>query len=165
MEKKIKEKGITLIALTVMITILLIIAGITIYGGKGTIEKAELEELKTNMLLIEAKAKEYVENANFKLGMIESEKESKLETAKAELKGDIIPKPDYVQTESTGKYVFCCELTVEQLNEMGIPNVKSDEKNGEYIVVYDIDKATVEVYNSDGFNGKYSLNEIKNITM
>ena len=63
---KVKNnKGITLIALTITIIILLILASITIYSGKESIKKAQLESLKTNMLLIKAKAKEYVEQASF----------------------------------------------------------------------------------------------------
>ena len=57
---KVKNnKGITLIALTITIIILLILASITIYSGKESIKKAQLESLKTNMLLIKAKAKEH----------------------------------------------------------------------------------------------------------
>ena len=55
-----KNKGITLVALTITIIILLIIAGISISVGKSMIKKANLEELKTNMLLIKTKGKEYV---------------------------------------------------------------------------------------------------------
>ena len=63
-----QNKGVTLIALTVTIVILLIIAKIAIYNGKETIQRANLEALRTNMLLIEAKAKGLVEEANFQLG-------------------------------------------------------------------------------------------------
>ena len=67
MQKNIKkENGITLIALGVTIIVLLIIASIGVYSGKETIKKAQLEEMRTNMLLIQAKSKEYVEEANFK---------------------------------------------------------------------------------------------------
>ena len=60
MQKNIKkENGITLIALGVTIIVLLIIASIGVYGGKETIKKAQLEEMRTNMLLIQAKSKEY----------------------------------------------------------------------------------------------------------
>lgn len=63
-----ESNGITLTSLVVTIVMLVIIAGISIYSGKATIKKARLEGLKTNMLLIQAKAKEYVEEANFKIG-------------------------------------------------------------------------------------------------
>ena len=61
MQKNIKkENGITLIALGVTIIVLLIIASIGVYSGKETIKQAQLEEMRTTMLLIQAKSKEYV---------------------------------------------------------------------------------------------------------
>lgn len=66
---KNNNKGISLVALTIAIVILIIFAGIAIYGGGDTIKKAQVEELKTNMLLMQAKAKEYVEDATFKMGI------------------------------------------------------------------------------------------------
>ena len=63
-----KNNGVTLLALVITIVVLLIIAGITVYEGKETINRSKLEELRTNMLLIQAKSKEYVEEANFKIG-------------------------------------------------------------------------------------------------
>lgn len=77
------NKGITLTALTITIIVLLILASITIYSGIESIQKAELESLKTNMLLIKAKAKEYVEQASFKNGV----NNNNLDEAKKELKG------------------------------------------------------------------------------
>ena len=67
--KKLREaKGITMVALVITITVMLILATITINLGKETIKQTKLESLKTDMLLIEAKAKEYVESASFELG-------------------------------------------------------------------------------------------------
>ena len=85
-----KNKGITLIALTITVIVLLIIAGITLSVGSNMIKKANLEKLKTDMLLIRTKGKEYVENANFKLGPNvddAEDKEDKITNAKTELKG------------------------------------------------------------------------------
>ena len=48
---------------------MIILAGIGIYGSTDIIKKAKLEEMETNMLLIEAKAREYVESATFKMGI------------------------------------------------------------------------------------------------
>ena len=62
------NRGITLVALVVTIIVLLILAGIGINTGISSMEKVKLEELKTNMLLIEAKARECVEEANFRMG-------------------------------------------------------------------------------------------------
>ena len=162
------NKGVTLVALSVMIIILLILAGVGIYNGKETIEKANLEGLRTNMLLVEAKAKEYVENANFKLGIgTDEQKKERMEDAKSELKGTAIEKPDYITSENPSDFVCYYKLSTEQLKEMGISNVKSD--NGEYVVEYDIDNATVEIYNADGFEKDnvvyHSLEEIENLNI
>lgn len=57
-DKVIREqKGVTLIVLVVTIIVLLILAAITMYGGTDMIDKSRLEGLKTNMLLIQTKAK------------------------------------------------------------------------------------------------------------
>ena len=64
-----KQKGITLIALTITIIVMIIIASITIYAGIDLIQQAKLQDLVTNMLLIQAKAKEYVEEVSFKIGV------------------------------------------------------------------------------------------------
>jgi Tfp pilus assembly protein PilE len=168
-----ENKGITMVTLVITIIVLLIIAGIGIYSGTGTIKKAKLEELKTNMLLIQAKAKEYVENANFKLGTKiddaqETERDDRIGKAKAELKGEEIEKSDISdiireKEEDEGNYIYYYKLTEEQLKEIGLSDVKSSTQNGEYIVEYDIKKAQVEIYHTKGYNGKYSLTDIEEI--
>ena len=85
-----ENKGITMVTLVITIIVLLIIAGVSIGTGNKVIKTSELENVKTNMLLIKAKGKQYVENANFKLGTnFESatDKETRIATAKGELKG------------------------------------------------------------------------------
>ena len=168
-----ENKGITMVTLVITIIVLLIIAGIGIYSGTGTIKKAKLEELKTNMLLIQAKAKEYVENANFKLGTKiddaqETERDDRIGKAKAELKGEEIEKSDISdiireKEEDEGNDIYYYKLTEEQLKEIGLSDVKSSTQNGEYIVEYDIKKAQVEIYHTKGYNGKYSLTDIEEI--
>ena len=51
------DKGITMIALAAMLVILMIIATITMYYGNSAIKEAKLQDLKTNMLLIQANLK------------------------------------------------------------------------------------------------------------
>lgn len=173
-----KNKGITLVALTITIIILLIIAGISISAGGNMIKKANLEALKTNMLLIKSKGKEYVENANFKLGIKQDEKESKIDVAKLELKGrelDLGEKNNFESNgiiNTAGDTVFCLyyDLTTNEdnnyLEEMGIKGLEL-EKNEKYIIKYNIDTMNVEVYNTlgykDGNNFKYSLTDIEKI--
>lgn len=162
---KVKNnKGITLIALTITMIILLILASITIYSGKESIKKAQLESLKTNMLLIKAKAKEYVEQASFKNGVNKSEIS---EEAKNELKGKEANASDYSKQNITingGEILY--KLTSDNLKEMGLKDVKLGS-NEEYLVKYNIKDVTVEVYNTSGYenNGTtvYSLSELEKI--
>ena len=162
---KVKNnKRITLIALTITIIILLILASITIYSGKESIKKAQLESLKTNMLLIKAKAKEYVEQASFKNGVNKSEIS---EEAKNELKGKEANASDYSKQNITingGEILY--KLTSDNLKEMGLKDVKLGS-NEEYLVKYNIKDVTVEVYNTSGYenNGTtvYSLSELEKI--
>ena len=162
---KVKNnKGITLIALTITIIILLILASITIYSGKESIKKAQLESLKTNMLLIKAKAKEYVEQASFKNGVNKSEIS---EEAKNELKGEEANASDYSKQNiiiNGGETLY--KLTSDNLKEMGLKDIKLGS-NEEYLVKYNIKDVTVEVYNTSGYenNGTtvYSLSELEKI--
>ena len=52
---------------------------------------------------------------------------------------------------------------------MGIENVKSDEKNGEYIIKYDIKNIEIEIYNTQGFKNEdkyyYSLSELESLEL
>lgn len=160
------DKGITLTSLVITIIVMLIIATITVNYGKESIKKAELENLKTNMLLIEAKAKEYVEQANFKVG-----NSNQYSNGEDELKGvKLVGNGGYEYIEiADGTYEFLYDVT-EQLNDMGLKNVelKSNEK---YLVKYNVKDANVEIYNTIGHkfeeNGVtqyiHDLTSIKNI--
>ena len=86
-----KNNGITMVALVITVIILLILSGISINAGSNIITKSKLENIKTDMMLIKVKGKEYVENANFNLGTNfktiatdENEKNTRLENAKTE---------------------------------------------------------------------------------
>ena len=178
-----ENKGITMVVLVITIVVLLILVGISIGTGNKVIKSSELENIKTNMLLIKVKGKEYVENANFNIGTAfdnitdETEKTNRINKAKAELKGTEITNinefnGDVGITETqfqkdTTELVFYYNLTTQHLIDMGLSNVESDEKNGWYIIRYDIKNVEVEVYNTAGFENEedkyYSLNELQNL--
>lgn len=178
-----RSSGITMITLVITIVVLLIIAGISIETGSGMIKKSELENLKTDMLLIKVKGKEYVENANFNLGTSfdkltdENEKNTRLEKAKENLKGTQITdiselNENFKITESQfqeeqSNLIFYYKLSTQDLNDMGLSNVKSDDKNGWFIIKYDIKNIEIEIYNEKGFENEntkyYSSNEIENL--
>lgn len=178
-----KNKGITLVALVITILLLILLAGVSVYGGKKLIRNSELENMKTNLLLIKAKVDKNVENANFKLGTSydtltdETAKNQRLADAKAELLGEEISKDNISILQNINinqeqlltdneNYIYYYKLNKENLDSMGLNKLVSDEKNGWYVVKYNIKNPEVEIYNTKGFildNGTaYSLNEMEN---
>ena len=174
------NRGITIMSLVVVIILLLIIAGISVGGGQEILKKTELENEKTNMLLIKAKTKQYLENASFQLGTSfekltdESEKNTRIESAKAELKGTQITSDNIAQfsnfisqNDLSTTNVFYYFLSNNDLSDMGIGDIKSDDKSGIFVVKYDIDNNEIEVYNSKGYEEDsktyYSLTDIEKL--
>lgn len=175
-----ENKGITMVTLIITIILLLILAGISIGTGNKIIESSKLENLKTNMLLIKIKGKENVENANFKLGTnfeTATDKNTRVETAKSELKGEEITDSSIFNgninitqediSTSNEENIYYYKLTTQNLVDMGLSNVKSNHDKGWYIIKYDIKNIETEVYNTQGFekDGKkyYSLNELQSL--
>ena len=157
-----ENKGITLVALVITIAILIIIAGIAVYSGKETIEKAQLEELKTNMLLVQAKAKEYVEEANFKMGISPDDtKKSQVRQEVYENEAKLQPATN-VSAPSGIPVNECYVLTQEAMDLWGLEDLKL-ESGENYLIKFDDTNATVEVYNTLGYAGKYSLTDIDNL--
>ena len=160
-----KEKGVTLIALTITIIVLLIIAGIAIYSGRETIQKANLEALRTNMLLIEAKAKGVVEEANFQLGP-DFQKESEIGT----IRNDLYVTENKLQKLSDSGITVSSEIptgdniyvfTQKTASLWALDNVYSELEDGEYYIIeFNEREATVEIYNTIGYQGYYSLTDI-----
>ena len=163
-----RNRGVTLLSLVITIIILLIIAGISINSGKGIIKQAQLEELKTNMLLIEAKAKGYVEEANFKMGINPDD------AKKSEVRNEVyvsnakLATANDITVDSSIPTSECYKLTQEAIDEWGLNEI--EVKEGEHYLIQFKDTITaentslsVEVYNTKGYNGKYSLTEIEQI--
>lgn len=177
-----ENKGVTMISLVTIIALLTLIAGISIGQGSKVIKSSQLENLKTNMLLIKVKAKEYVENANFKLGTnFESatDKETRITNAKAELKGEEITDSSIFNggmninqetiTNDNSNYIYYYKLDTSNLNDIGISDVNSNEKDGWYIIKYDVKNIEVEIYNTVGFENEgskyYSLTELQSVNL
>ena len=149
------SEGITLVALVVTIVVTLIIASITIYNGAAIIKEARVEDIKTNMLLIQAKAKIKLEDNVFKG-----------------------TTTDYIGTKVTdssmlekisleaGQEENCYYLTEEDLKNMNLESLKVPE--GEYyIVYYDAENVEVDVFYTAGVmdaegNLYYKLSEMVN---
>ena len=163
-----KQKGITLIALTITIIVMIIIASITIYAGIDLIQQAKLQDLVTNMLLIQAKAKESLEEVKFQTAnmtdtaQVEAVKQEYLRGKKITENADI-----QAQAENTGKidtskiseYYF---LEQNNLDEMGLGELNSEEY-GYFILRYDLDNMKIEVLNTMGYNGNYTLEQLQQL--
>ena len=163
MKKEERNKGVTLATLVITIVVLLILSGITINYGVSNIKRAKIQNIKTNMLLIEAKTKEYVENANYDLGIKPNEataemKEKAISELEGEGKGTKVTTSSSISTElnimgitseeiSNGNVY---QISTTDLEKMGIKGVESSEKKGWYIVVYDITNSNVKIYNTKG---------------
>ncbi len=162
--KKNRVNGVTLVALVVTIMVLSIITGITVYSGKEAIEKAKIEELKTNMLLIEAKAKEYVEEVNFRFGI---SPEKKSDEEKEQIRQEIyVTKAQLQKAETADKTklgisesAICYALTEDALESWSLDKIELTEGE-KYLIVFDETSAKVEIYNTMGYKGQYSLTEI-----
>lgn len=152
------QKGITLLALTITIIVLTIIASVGIYGGKEVIQRAKLEELKTDMLLIQAKAKEYVEDATFKMGI------SPDDTKKTQVRSEVYENTAKLSKVSSvpsnlgiTSQENCYKLTDEAIKLWALEGVEAPD---EYIIQFKEDDVSVEIYYIPGQEGKYSLSDI-----
>lgn len=175
-EKMKNNKGITMIVLVLTIIILLILASISIGTWNNVVEQSKLENIKTNMLLIEVKAKEAAKDSNFNLGTSyesltdENQRIERLQQAKLQLKGEIIENVNELNIgvlKGEDELEIFCRLSTEDITNMGITNVISDDRNGYYIVKYDIRNIGVEIYNTKGFKLEnrtyYSLTDLQSL--
>jgi len=163
-----KQNGITLMALTITIVVMLIIAGISAYFGSDLIKEMKLQDLRTNMLLIQAKSKDWVEEVNFQTANLNAEKPEDLQqinTIKAEYLKGVPLKDSEAEEEATSvgaitkdisEYYYLDETILE---EMGIKGLNPDNY-GYFIVRYDIQNTKVDVINTMGYEGKYTLEAI-----
>ena len=159
------NKGITLVALVTTVVILLIIAGISVYSGMGIIRYAKIEELRTNMLLIKAKGKEYLEVANFRLGP-NQENESQIDRIREEiyLEQGLKKVVNEITLPSAIPTANLYLVTNETLEEWGLSAISKAEGE-EYLISFDERNLELEVYSSVGYDNKYSLTEIEQIEL
>ncbi len=169
-----RNKGITMISLMVTIVILMILATITMYYGNSAMKEAKLQDLKTNMLLIQAAVKGDLEKYHFETSNLSdaNEKEAqksnylkgtKLANPQNELKQEIFNeiKEDYPQIDGNFDYYY---LNTSDLMELGIKDVESSNEDGHYIVAYSMNSIypnIVEVINTKGYLGNYTLSRIQ----
>jgi len=136
------SKGITLVSLIIIIIVMLVLASIAVYSGTGIIQEAKVEDTKTNMLLVQAKIKNYVEQAKFE--------------KKEDINGITIDDSITASPEVEGYY------KIEDMSSINLPDLNSED----YLISYNIENIDVDVYfvpgieDSDG-NTYHKLSEVK----
>ena len=121
------------------------------------------------MLLMQAEAKKGLEEVCFRTVNMDETKEADLtkinEVKKEFLKGIMLSNsPAEVQEaiKNVPEVTFdesCYYLDETVLTEMGIKNINPEE-NGYFIVKYDFSNANLEIINTKGFEGHYTLTQI-----
>ena len=148
-----KDNGITLIALIVTIIIMIILATIVVDFSTKAIDKAKLEDIKTNMLLIQGKSQTIYEKYLFKeieelTGILYSEQNTYV------ISDGLL---DHLKVEDD-IYIW----GEEALNENGLGTIKTDEQT-----FYIVDYTTSEIYFSKGYEYNdliyYSLTELQEL--
>jgi len=163
------ESGKSIVTLVILTILVIIGASVIINYAKKIILETKEQDLRTNMFLIQAEVKKGVEEVCFHtVNLDEGKKEdlAKINEIKNEyLKGTILSNsPTEVQesTKNVPDFTFdenCYYLDETTLNEMGIQDVQASQF-GYFIVKYDFSNADVEVINTNGFNGNYTLTQI-----
>lgn len=139
------KNGITIVALIITVIIMLILAGVGLHFGTDAIQRAKLEDIKTNMLSIKTKAKIIAEQYNFQ--DIEA-------LVGAEISDDEGTKLGITDKSNARK------MSSEDLTSQGLSTIEGDM----YVVLYNLeDPNNCEVYYLDGYEGKYSLSELQDI--
>ena len=151
-----KDNGITIIALIITIIIMLILVGVSFKFGTDAVDKARLEDIRTNMLSIKTKAKTIEEKYIF----------GDINSLAGETMPDEITLPEKLNEELKDKSNVY-KWARETLDIQDLSNIKADDNNF-YIVYYDTKKSTCEVYYSAGYKTKdgsivYSLTEMQKI--
>lgn len=159
------EKGVAIPTLIIIIAIIIVVAIIGIKYGMKMINENELQDLRTDMLLIQADTKKSLEEVSFQTVNLDKNKEEDLakinEVKQENLKGVPVPGTEIEKSIPEGITVDenCYYLDENVLKDMGVKENDS-EKYGNYIVKYDFDNIKVEVINTKGYEGKYTLTDL-----
>lgn len=139
------EKGITLVALIITIIVMLILAGVTIRFGTDAVKKANLEDIKTEMISIKTRAKIIAEQYNFK--DIENLVGSQISDAEAQKLG--VTNSD--------------KLLKWSGSDLASQNLSAIEADA-YVVSYDLENPNnCEIYYLEGYENMHSLTELQGL--
>lgn len=161
------ESGKSILILVILTILIIIGASVIINYAKQMMQETKIQDLRTNMLLIQAEVKKGLEEVCFQTVNLDESKEEDLtkikEIKREHLDGIILSdSPSEVQeaTKNVPDITFdenCYYLDEATLNEIGIKQINQE---GYFIVKYDFSNADVEVINTNGFEGNYTLTQI-----
>ena len=163
------ESGKSIVILIIMTILIMMGVSVIINYAKQMLEESKVQDLRTNMLLIQAQVKKGLEEVCFQTVNLDESKEEDLtkinEIKQENLDGIVLSNwPEEVQnaTKNVPEVTFdenCYYLDEATLSEMGIEN-STEDQYGFFIVRYDFSNANVEVINTSGYDGNYTLTQI-----
>ena len=159
------EKGVAIPTLIIIIACIIIVAIIGIKYGINMINENQLQDLRTDMLLIQADTKKSLEEVSFQTVNLDKNKEEDLlkinEVKQENLKGVPVQGTEIEKSIPEGITIDenCYYLDENVLKDMGVKESDS-EKYGNYIVKYDFENIKVEVINTKGYEGQYTLTDL-----
>ena len=168
------ENGKSNILLIIIIILIIIAVGVAIEYLKKMLTISNLQDLKTNMLIMQAETKKGLDNFCFQTANLDKENEEnlnkinqikeanlkgiKLADASEEVKKSVEQLPSEVEIDEN-----CYYLDDETLSRMGIDEKRI--KQYEYFIAkYDFSKITVEIISTKGYNGNYTLTQINQLS-
>ena len=150
------EKGITIVSLVLTIVVLGVLTAVTVNAGGSILKQVQLQNINTNMMLIQAKVKTISEQANFNKdtsiykGNVVSDVSGNKNVQKLVEDGVI---------DDTSKYYV---LWQEHLKDMGLEKI--DVEDG-YVVNYDTQEIIyVKGFEHDGTT-YYKLSDMRILTI
>ena len=160
-----KQNGVTIPVLVIGIVIIIAIVSVIVHYAEYMVEENRLQDLRTNMLLIQAETKKDLEEVCFQTANLDTKKEedlAKMNKIKNEnLKGTLVQGSE-IENSIPQEITIdenCYYLDEKNLNEIGVKDLNSNEY-GYFIVKYDFSNITVEVMNTKGYEGKYTLSQL-----
>ena len=156
MKQKLKEsKGITIISIIITVTILVLLSGVTIYIAKNLVFNAKVENITTDLLLIQAKCKIISEKTNFD-SQSNNLKGTKLSDSSISTNvQNLIDNGTIPNTELQNYYL----LSQDDLNDIGLNQLKAQDG---YIVNYQTQEIIyAQGVKKDDGTMQYKLSDMK----
>ena len=159
------EKGVAIPTLIIIIAIIIVVAIVGIKYSMKMIDENQLQDLRTDMLLIQADTKKSLEEVSFQTVNLDKNKEEDLlkinEVKQENLKGVPVQGTEIEKNIPEGITIDenCYYLDENILKDMGVKECNA-EKYGNYIVKYDFENIKVEVINTKGYEGQYTLTDL-----